>query len=141
GNIAGEPVTADTIRDLLADADPSSTLRKLVTDAAGCIVDAGRARYAISDLQRRLISLRDGTCRFPGCTRPAENCEIDHATAYDSGGRTDLDNLGPLCKHHHQLKTHGGWHITASHRTGHCTWRSPLGRIYHHEPPGVPGET
>ncbi|MBI1352256.1 MAG: DUF222 domain-containing protein [Actinomycetales bacterium] len=138
GSIGGEPVTADTLRDLLIDADPSSTLRKLVTDAAGCILDAGRARYAISDLQRRLISLRDGTCRFPGCMRPAENCEIDHATAYANGGRTDLDNLGPLCKHHHQLKTHGGWHITTSRRSGACTWRSPLGRIYHHEPPGRP---
>ncbi|MBI1352584.1 MAG: hypothetical protein GC156_15895, partial [Actinomycetales bacterium] len=95
----------------------------------------GRARYAISDLQRHLLALRDGTCRFPGCTRPAENCEIDHARPYDSGGRTDLENLGPLCKHHHQLKTHGGWHITTTHRTGHCTWQSPLGRIYHHEPP------
>ncbi|MBI1350813.1 MAG: DUF222 domain-containing protein [Actinomycetales bacterium] len=135
GSIGGEPVTADTIRDLLIDADPSPTLRKLVTDAAGCIIDAGRGRYAISDTQRRLIALRDGTCRFPGCTRPAEGCEIDHARAYDSGGRTDLDNLGPLCKHHHQLKTHGGWHITTSRRSGACTWRSPLGRIYHHEPP------
>ncbi|MBI1351747.1 MAG: DUF222 domain-containing protein, partial [Actinomycetales bacterium] len=137
GSIAGEPVTADTIRDLLIDADPSSTLRRIVTDAAGCILDAGRARYAISDTQRHLIALRDGTCRFPGCTRPAETCEVDHATAYDSGGRTDLENLGPLCKHHHQLKTHGGWHITTSHRSGACTWRSPLGRIYHHEPPEV----
>ncbi|MBI1352625.1 MAG: DUF222 domain-containing protein, partial [Actinomycetales bacterium] len=135
GSIGGEPVTADTIRDLLADADPSSTLRKLVTDAAGCIVDAGRARYAISDLQRHLLALRDGTCRFPGCTRPAENCEIDHAVPYDSGGGTDLENLGPLCTHHHQVKTHGGWHITTSRRSGACTWRSPLGRIYHHEPP------
>ncbi|MBI1351448.1 MAG: hypothetical protein GC156_10050 [Actinomycetales bacterium] len=138
GSIAGEPVTADTIRDLLIDADPSSTLRRIVTDAAGCIVDAGRARYAISDLQRHLITLRDGTCRFPGCTRPAETCEIDHARPYDNGGRTDLENLGPLCKHHHQLKTHGGWHITTSRRSGACTWRSPLGRIYHHEPPDVP---
>ncbi|MBI1350081.1 MAG: DUF222 domain-containing protein, partial [Actinomycetales bacterium] len=132
GSISGEPVTADTIRDILGDADPDSTLRRIVTDASGCIIDAGRARYAISDLQRRLITLRDGTCRFPGCTRPAEVCEVDHATAYHAGGRTDLENLGPLCKHHPQLKTHGGWHITTSRRSGACTWRSPLGRVYHH---------
>jgi len=39
-----------------------------------------------------------------------------------------------LCKHHHQLKTHAGWQIIASHPDGSCTWRSPLGRIYEHEP-------
>jgi hypothetical protein len=137
GTIAGQPATADTIRDLLADADPASTLRRLVTDTSGCIIDAGRTRYAISDTQRHLITMRDGTCRFPGCTRPATGCEIDHAIPYDAGGPTDLDNCGALCKHHHQLKTHGGWTITHSHRDGACTWRSPLGRIYEHAPPGV----
>jgi hypothetical protein len=135
GTIAGEPVTADTIRDLLVDADPTSTLRRLVTDSTGCIIDAGRTRYAITDTQRHLLALRDGTCRFPGCTRPATACEIDHARSWRHGGRTDLDNLGPLCQHHHQLKTHGGWTITASRRSGACTWRSPLGRVYHHQPP------
>jgi hypothetical protein len=94
GTIAGEPVTADAIRDLLVDAEPTSTLRRLVTDTAGCIVDAGRTRYAISGTQRHLLALRDGTCRFPGCTRPATGCQIDHATSWRHGGATDLDNLG-----------------------------------------------
>jgi hypothetical protein len=135
GTIGGEPVTADVIADLLTQAGPATTLRRLVIDPDGCVIDAGRARYAISDVQRTLIDLRDGTCRFPGCTRRASRCEIDHATAWDDGGPTDLANLGALCKHHHQLKTHGGWRITSSVRTGACTWRSPLGRVYEHRPP------
>ena len=90
-----------------------------------------------SDLQKLVLRLRDQHCRFPGCSRPAERCEIDHATPYDSGGRTDSCNLGPLCKHHHEMKTAGYWHITASHRNGACTWRSPLGRVYQHEPPDL----
>ncbi len=135
GSVAGEPATADAIRELLADVAPTSTLRRLVVDAGGCIVDAGRTRYAISDTQRHLVTLRDGTCRFPGCTRAAATCEIDHADPWDSGGPTDLANLGALCKHHHQLKTLGGWTITQSKRSGACTWRSPLGRVYDHAPP------
>jgi hypothetical protein len=135
GTIGGEPVLADVIVDLLAQAGPVSTLRRLVIDQEGCVIDAGRARYAISDVQRSLIDLRDGTCRFPGCTRRASRCEVDHATAWDDGGHTDLANLGALCKHHHQLKTHGGWRITGSVRSGACTWRSPLGRVYEHRPP------
>ncbi len=138
GRIGNTPCTADEIRDLIADtALGSSTIRRLVTDAAGCILDAGRRHYLASDLQKLVLRLRDQHCRFPGCSRPAERCEIDHATPYDSGGHTDTCNLGPLCKHHHELKTSGYWHITTSARNGSCTWRSPLGRIYQHEPPDL----
>ena len=138
GRIGNTPCTADEITDLIAQASlESSTIRRLVTDSAGCILDAGRRHYLASDLQKLVLRLRDQHCRFPGCSRPAERCEIDHATPYDSGGRTDSCNLGPLCKHHHEMKTAGYWHITASARDGSCTWRSPLGRIYQHEPPDL----
>ena len=139
GRIGVEPVPADFLRDVLADASTDSTIRRLVTDDVGTVIDIGRAHYTPTGLQQRLIRLRDGVCRFPGCTRRAEHCEIDHAVAWDAGGATDLANLGALCKHHHQMKTHGRWQITKSDRAGRCTWRSPLGRIYDHEPdPLVP---
>ena len=138
GRIGHTPCTADEITDLIAQAAlESSTIRRLVTDSAGCILDAGRRHYLASDLQKLVLRLRDQHCRFPGCNRPAERCEIDHAKPYDAGGLTDTCNLGPLCKHHHELKTAGYWHITASARDGSCTWRSPLGRIYQHEPPDL----
>ncbi len=138
GRIGNTPATADEICDLISQAAlESSTIRRLVTDAAGCILDAGRRHYLASDLQKLVIRLRDQHCRFPGCSRPAERCEIDHANPYDAGGHTDTCNLGPLCKHHHEMKTSGYWHITASARDGSCTWRSPLGRVYQHEPPDL----
>jgi hypothetical protein len=138
GRIGNTPVTADEVRDLLAAAAvKSSTIRRLVTDSAGCILDAGRKHYLASDIQKLVIRLRDGYCRFPGCNTPAERCEIDHVVPYDAGGPTDLWDLGPLCKHHHQMKTGGYWHIITSHRNGTCRWRSPLGRIYEHTPPDL----
>jgi hypothetical protein len=138
GRIGNTPCTADEITDLIAQASlESSTIRRLVTDSTGCILDAGRRHYLASDLQKLVLRLRDQHCRFPGCNRPAERCEIDHAQPYDAGGSTDQCNLGPLCKVHHELKTAGYWHITASARDGACTWRSPLGRIYQHEPPDL----
>ena len=127
----------DRLTDALDAALGSSTIRRLVTDATGCILDAGRRHYLASDLQKLVLRLRDQHCRFPGCSRPAERCEIDHATPYDAGGHTDTCNLGPLCKFHHEMKTAGYWHITASAKDGSCTWRSPLGRIYEHEPPDL----
>jgi hypothetical protein len=138
GRIGNTPATADEVRDLIAHAAAkSSTIRRLVTDSAGCILDAGRSHYLASDLQKLVIRLRDGYCRFPGCNAPAERCEVDHAVPYDTGGPTDLWDLGPLCKHHHQMKTAGYWHIITSHRNGTCRWRSPLGRIYEHTPPDL----
>jgi hypothetical protein len=138
GRIGNTPATADEVRDLLAAAAlKSSTIRRLVTDETGCILDAGRKHYLASDLQKLVITLRDGYCRFPGCNAPAERCEVDHVVPYDAGGPTDLWDLGPLCKHHHQMKTSGYWHIITSHRDGTCRWRSPLGRIYDHTPPDL----
>jgi hypothetical protein len=138
GRIGNTPATADEITDLIAQASlESSTIRRLVTDSAGCILDAGRRHYLASDLQKLVLRLRDQHCRFPGCSRPAERCEIDHAHPYDAGGHTDQCNLGPLCKFHHEMKTAGYWHITASAKDGSCTWRSPLGRIYEHTPPDL----
>lgn len=138
GRIGTTPATADEIRDLLTHAcDRSSTIRRLVTDATGCILDAGRRTRLASDLQKHVLALRDQTCRHPGCPRPADQCDIDHALSWEAGGATDLANLGPLCGSHHPPKTEDHWTITESRRDGSCTWRSPLGRIYHHEPPGL----
>jgi hypothetical protein len=137
GTIAGEPVTADTLRDLLVDAAPTSTLRRLVTDTAGCIVDAGRTRYAISDTQRHLIALRDRTCRRRrglvggGGRRECVNGEHPRRSAAGHEPTRHYDGKS------HGGSFHGGWTITTSRRNGACTWRSPLGRIYHHQPPGV----
>ena len=137
GQINGTSVGADVLRDFLAECGASSTVRRLLVDADGTIVDIGRSHYSPTALQRILTRLRDGHCRFPGCRAPAQRCEVDHATSWGAGGLTDLANLGLLCKRHHQAKTHGGWRITRSFRDGRCRWMSPLGRVYDHEPPGL----
>ena len=78
-------------------------------------IDAGfkeQTTYVPSDAVRRLVVERDGTCRHPGCTHPAQRCDLDHVTPFDkskplSGGLTREDNLISLCRHHHRFKTHG----------------------------------
>jgi hypothetical protein len=121
-------------RQLLADPAVKVFARPVAISETGHVLDIGRRRYQITGALRRLITTRDGTCRFPGCNRNAARCQIDHVTPWDEGGRSDADNLGALCVRHHQLKTHGGWEITDSKPDGSCTWRSPDGRIYHHHP-------
>jgi hypothetical protein len=86
--------------------------------------------YKIPETIREQVILRDRlTCIFPWCTRPARSADIDHITPYDEGGQTASDNLAPLCRHHHRLKTHGGWTYTSL-EPGRYLWRSPLGYSY-----------
>lgn len=134
---ASAHVAAHAVRDLLL-ASPDASLRRLVTDPiSGHVVDRGRRTYRVPAGLRDVIVARDQYCRFPGCGHRARRCEIDHAQPWDVGGSTDRANLGALCKRHHQLKTFGGWQILESAVDGSCTWRSPRGRTYRHEPVAV----
>jgi hypothetical protein len=47
---------------------------------------------------RHLVGVRQRTCGFPGCRRPATRCDDDHTIPYDRGGLTCECNLAPLCK-------------------------------------------
>ena len=57
------------------------------------------------------VRLRDTTCVFPRCGRPAERCDLDHLDPYvplEEGGppgQTGVDALAPLCRRHHRAKT------------------------------------
>ncbi|MFI7064174.1 DUF222 domain-containing protein [Kribbella sp. NPDC050124] len=91
-------------------------------------------KYSPTAAVDRYVRLRDRTCQFPGCNRPAEFADVDHRTAFAEGGRTTTDNLHCLCRHHHRLKHQGGWTITPNpDRT--TTWTSPTGRAYRTPPP------
>jgi hypothetical protein len=87
------------------------------------------AGYQPSALLRHLVQVRDGTCTFPPCRRPARNCDFEHATPYYLGGRTDLCNCGPRCRRDHQVKQSKGWSVTQD-LPGYHEWRTPAGRRY-----------
>lgn len=52
----------------------------------------------------------------------------------ESTPQTRPDNLHALCRHHHRLKTHGGWDVRREAATGVSTWRAPSGRGYSRDP-------
>jgi hypothetical protein len=131
---------AGVVGALLEDPQVPLTLRRLITDPqTGRALDLGRRRYEISDPLRRWIVARDRTCRFPGCSRRASACQIDHVVAWTDDGGTDAANLHALCIRHHQLKTIGGWQVSREDATGLTVWTSPTGRTYWVDPePVVP---
>jgi hypothetical protein len=101
--------------------------------------------YAIPDRIREQVILRDRTCVFPWCTRPARGCDLDHVTAYDHDaeaegrpqpGPTATDNLAAECRFHHRLKTHTAWHCQVI-APGVFEWTSPHGHRYRRDHTGT----
>lgn len=61
--------------------------------------------YVPTEDIRQAVIARDGTCIFPGCTRPGHQCQLDHRIPFGEGGETSADNLYLLCQTHHNVKT------------------------------------
>jgi hypothetical protein len=78
---------------------------------------------------RHLIEVRDITCRFPGCRRPARHCDLDHTLAHARGGRTCECDLAPLCRLHHKIKQASGWRLEQP-EPGMLQWTAPSGWRY-----------
>ncbi|MET3862289.1 hypothetical protein ABIE38_003229 [Dietzia sp. 2505] len=110
----GGPASIDALIALLARSvgahislpDPEAGS----TDSVG-----GARRYRISAELARRIRLRDGTCRHPGCSVPAQDCDVDHVVPFDHsdpdrGGQTVEANLMCLCRRHHRFKTFHTWY-------------------------------
>lgn len=94
--------------------------------------DVPEPGYRPSAALAEFVRMRDMTCRFPHCDRPAEHCDIDHAVAWPDGS-THPSNLRCLCRKHHLLKSFwtgpGGW-TDAQAGDGSIRWTSPTGQTY-----------
>ena len=77
----------------------------------------------------RWVRARDRHCRFPGCRRPAMQCDLDHVIPHPAGP-TSASNLAALCRYHHRLKTHTAWSVRM-HPGAILEWTSPRGRLFH----------
>jgi hypothetical protein len=86
---------------------------------------------------RHLSQIRHATCTSPVCRRPAVQCDFEHNTPYEAGGRTCLCNGGPKCRHDHRLKQQPGWTVDQL-PDGTFQWTTPAGRTYTTEPTRYP---
>ena len=122
------PATATTIREWVGHSQV--TITPVLDLARTDSVD----RHDPPGWMRELVVLRDPTCVFPHCARPARSCDLDHIEAYDTGppetgpplGQTRPGNLAPLCRRHHRAKTFGGWSYTMP-EPGTYLWNTPYG--------------
>ena len=138
-DLAGNPVPADALPVIEVPGVgevPGEVVRQIAgafgTRAVLALCDWQSGALATETCQayrppawlERLVTTRDGTCRFFGCTVPAARCDIDHVRPWPHGP-TDKANLMCLCRHH-RLKQQPGWavHMTPD---GVATWTSPVG--------------
>jgi hypothetical protein len=103
----GRDLSTDALARLCCDA----VLRKVVLDADGVPINAGRKYRTATDAQWAALKAIHHTCAWEGCTAPISWCQAHHIKEWEHGGLTDLDNLVPLCSRHHHFVHEGGWTI------------------------------
>ncbi len=131
------PVTAQTARGIAAEG----TWRRILTDpTSGTLLDVGTTTYSPPADMARHVEIRDQTCRYPSCNRPATRAELDHTVPFPIGP-TAASNLAVLCCRHHQLK-HAEPVDESQPRLrqpspGQLQWTMPTGHSYSVEPPAI----
>jgi hypothetical protein len=70
----------------------------------------GRKTRKIPSAIARAVLLRDGGCRFPGCTH-RRFVHLHHVEHWADGGETKVWNLLTLCSFHHRLLHEDGWQV------------------------------
>jgi hypothetical protein len=110
------------------DVDPTEAaansllhkVRRVIVDAAGVVIDLGRARR-FTGSARTAATATYTHCVWAGCHAPASRCEIDHLHEHGRGGETTQANSAPLCGKHNRWKQKGftiqrtpagTWHTT-----------------------------
>lgn len=142
------PITAAQARRLALQSS-STVLRRVFCDPADdsvLFLDANRYRWSRD--QTEAVHTSHPYATFPGATTPARRCDLDHRIPHindppdarippdaqrengdlpdRSTGRTVVTNAQPLSRRHHRAKTHGGWTVTADHRSAHNHLDQPL---------------
>lgn len=104
---------AAEVREHVADERADVWLRRLFTspDGRDLVALDSRRRFFAGGL-RRLVELRDPTCRVPWCDAPTR--DIDHVTRHADGGATSAANALGLCARHNHVKDLPGWEVTVT---------------------------
>lgn len=108
----------------------------IVVGADGVSLYVGRDSRVANREQRRALRAMYRRCAVPGCCVAFDNCQIHHVTWFRNLGRTDIDNLLPLCHKHHHLAHEGGWNLVLDARRN-LTITYPDGSIMTTGPPSA----
>ncbi len=125
------------LADLAGDADVHTVVVRngVVLHAPGKL-DLGRSTRLANRAQRRALRGLYATCAIPGCHVHFDRCKLHHVIWWRHGGRTDLDNILPVCVRHHHKIHDAGWTIDLG-PDRQLTIRYPDGTIQTTGPPTI----
>jgi hypothetical protein len=118
----GTCVPAEVARRLCCDGG----LVTVLDDAEGKTLDVGRKTRAIPAPIARAVRMRDGGCRFPGCSN--RRCDTHHVQHWLNGGETKLRNLLSLCARHHTFVHELGFSVIQD-EAGEPVFLDPNGQV------------
>ena len=124
----GADLKATVAPDLLQawDAVLADLHNKLTEPKMARLLDP-RRRVPGAALRREVVATID-TCIGAGCRAPARSADIDHLHDHSKGGDTVKENLEPMCRHDHRVKTEAGWQLRRVADT--FEWTTRLGHVY-----------
>jgi hypothetical protein len=136
-------ISVEQVRAWCGRPDTAQIVVKPVLDLDTCTSsESDRVTPPIAEK----VAVRDKTCVFPWCTRPARKChpddpdqhpcDCDHVHPRSKNGPTCSCNLAPLCRRHHRLKTHSPWSYLVL-DPGTYLWTSPHGYQFLRDPIGT----
>ena len=99
----------ETIRRMACCAE---VIVPIITAADGVSLYLGRDTRVANRAQRRALRAMYRGCAIPGCSAGWEQVDIHHVIWFRHQGRSDIDNLLPLCHKHHHLAHEGGWKLS-----------------------------
>ncbi|MGB8019963.1 MAG: HNH endonuclease signature motif containing protein, partial [Candidatus Nanopelagicales bacterium] len=131
-------VPAVLARALVRQADRAWLSRLYAAPDSGELVAMDSRRRTFTGRLRRLLLLRDQTCRMPWCEAPIRHA--DHVREHASGGPTALANGAGLCESCNYLKQAPGWRADIIGTRGQVIeFTTPTGHRYRSQPPPAPG--
>jgi hypothetical protein len=131
-------VPAALARRLVLDADRVWLRRLYAAPETGELVAMDSRRRRFTGTRRRLLVLRDQTCRSPWCDAPIRHA--DHARAAARGGRTSRINGQGLCEACNYAKETRGWRVDVVEGPTHViSITTATGHRYRSAAPPLPG--
>lgn len=90
----------------------SGGVKLMIFDEHLLPLDVGREQRLYTPQQRAVIAVKWGGCAADGCPAPISWVEIHHINEWvKDGGKTDVADGVPFCKHHHLLFHNNGWKV------------------------------
>ena len=109
GGGSATTLSGDDISPALAAAFCcDATLRRVVANGSE-IIDYGRAMPTLPQSVSDAVVVHDRQCRFRGCDRTVDWCEVHHVRRRTDGGPDAVSNCVLLCARHHHVLHRDGW--------------------------------